>query len=280
VYNGERYLSRALDSILGQDYPDFELVVADNASTDRTFEIVNEYARHDRRISIHRSDSNKGVAWNFNRCVDLAVGHYFKWVACDDEMDPTFLSRSVELMDREPGVVLCYSRVRQIDQHGELIQELPAWSAMESSPRQRVRNALLFMQDCSIMFGLTRREQLLTSQRERSYAASDRAMLAQLALMGKLYEIPEVLLSDRAHSERSGGAHHDRRTREVFINPRRSARWSLPRWRLLFGYVGAFSTAPVPVADRLTALAEIPRWVVKQKGNLAFDVVRVLKPIR
>jgi glycosyltransferase involved in cell wall biosynthesis len=279
VYNGERFLATAIDCILAQDFDDFELIIADNASTDGSIEIAAEYAGRDNRISIHTSGVNRGAAWNFNRCVHLARGHYFKWAAHDDELAPTCLSRCIPIMDEEPDVVLCYSRILQIDADGNVIRELPAWSAVEDSPGRRVRSVLVSMSHATAMFGLTRRTELLRTRMERSYGASDRALLAQLALMGKLREVPEFLFRDREYPERSGGAIQDRRMRDAFVDPSRNGRWSMPRWQLLGGYTAGFVTAPVPVRTRAAGLAALPQWVLRQKGNLAHDIARLLKPI-
>lgn len=279
VYNGEQFLAKAIESILAQDFDDFELIVADNASTDRSVEIAAEYAALDHRVTIHRSEVNRGAAWNFNRCVHLSGGHYFKWVAHDDELEPTWLSQCVTTMDGRPDVVLCYPRTLEIDMDGNVTTELPSWSAVDASARRRVGKVLLSMINCIAMFGLTRREQLLRTQLERPYSSADRALLAQLALMGNIYEIPQFLFRNREHSERSGGTHHDRRMRTAFLDPSRNVRWSLPRWRLLLGYAQAIASAPVPLHVRAAGLSMLPRWAIKQKGNLAYDIVRLLKPI-
>src|SRR5262245_17750978 len=91
VYNGERYLDKALSSILRQDFEDFELIISDNASTDGTAEICKAYADKDRRIRYHRNTSNIGAAPNYNQTFEMARGEYFKWCAHDDICYPTFL---------------------------------------------------------------------------------------------------------------------------------------------------------------------------------------------
>ncbi len=77
VFNGERYLARAIDSVLGQDFRDFELIICDNASTDRTAEICAAYARRDARVRYVRNPRNLGAGPNYDRCFHLARGTYF-----------------------------------------------------------------------------------------------------------------------------------------------------------------------------------------------------------
>lgn len=71
VYNGENYIREAIDSILNQTFKDFELIISDNASTDRTAEICQAYAKKDSRIRYSRADRNRGAAWNQSRVMEL-----------------------------------------------------------------------------------------------------------------------------------------------------------------------------------------------------------------
>ena len=84
VYNGERHLRRAIDSHLAQSFTDFELIICDNASTDRTEEICRYYASMDERVRYYRHATNTGAVWNFNHCFEIARGKYFKWSSHDD----------------------------------------------------------------------------------------------------------------------------------------------------------------------------------------------------
>src|SRR6516225_12243640 len=91
VYNGERFLEEALRSILNQTFTDFELIISDNASTDRTGEIAEAYAKRDDRIRYYRNEKNMGAGWNMRRVYGLAIGKYFKQAAADDILEPEFL---------------------------------------------------------------------------------------------------------------------------------------------------------------------------------------------
>src|SRR5260370_42097820 len=93
VYNGENYVANALTRLLEQDFQDFELVICDNASTDRTQEIRLAFAHQDDRIRYFRNDRNIGLAANHARTFQLANGKYFKWAAHDDGFPPTMLAR-------------------------------------------------------------------------------------------------------------------------------------------------------------------------------------------
>ena len=98
VYNGENYLAAAIESLLSQTFTDFELVICDNGSTDRTEQVCRAYAARDARIRYYREVENRGLAWNFSRTFELARGEYFKWHAHDDLCGPTLLRGALEAL--------------------------------------------------------------------------------------------------------------------------------------------------------------------------------------
>jgi len=106
VYNGENYLEEAIDSILAQTYKDFELIISDNASTDRTPDICQAYANKDPRIRYYRNEKNIGAAVNFNRVFELSSSEYFKWAAHDDIIAPDYISECIEILDNDDSIVL------------------------------------------------------------------------------------------------------------------------------------------------------------------------------
>ncbi len=108
VFNGEKHISRALESLLAQDYGNFELLIRDNASTDETGRICRMYAERDSRVKYHRNPENIGAVANFLAVLEQAESPYFMWAAFDDLWSPDFLARSVETLCRQPeaGFVL------------------------------------------------------------------------------------------------------------------------------------------------------------------------------
>ncbi|MDD2901687.1 MAG: glycosyltransferase, partial [Syntrophales bacterium] len=115
VYNGEKFLRQALDSLLAQDYRNFELIISDNASTDNTADICREYAARDHRIHFHQNDRNRGATYNFSRVRNLASGKYSIWAADHDLWHPTLITKCVEVLENDPEVVLAYPRGVRID---------------------------------------------------------------------------------------------------------------------------------------------------------------------
>jgi glycosyltransferase involved in cell wall biosynthesis len=122
VYNGEKYLREGLDSLLQQTFTDFEIIISDNASTDSTEQICQEYAQRDRRIKYYRNETNLGPTANYAKLTELAQGDYFKWHNYDDTCAPEFLARCVEVLNQHPDVILCHTRMNCIDSQGQVTE--------------------------------------------------------------------------------------------------------------------------------------------------------------
>jgi glycosyltransferase involved in cell wall biosynthesis len=204
VYNGERYLSHAISSILGQTFRDFELIISDNASTDATEEICRGFAARDRRVRYVRQARNVGASPNFNICYRLASGEYFKWAAHDDFLEPEYLAACIEALDAEPDAVLCQSLVRLVDDQDRLIEVYRAVEPAAASPDPALRFAARMRNPrCLDIWGVIRRSALEDSVLIGSYIGMDRALLLELALRGQFLAIERPLFSNRDHPERA-----------------------------------------------------------------------------
>jgi len=117
VYNGEKFICKALDSLLCQTFSDFELIISDNASTDTTEAICREYATHDSRIRYVRQKKNQGPLANFQYVLDDAVGEYFMWAAADDYWDEEFID--VLLSVSSAYQCLAYGFVQPLNAEGQ-----------------------------------------------------------------------------------------------------------------------------------------------------------------
>lgn len=108
VFNGEKYLSQALDSAINQDYPNIEIIITDNASTDRTAEICQTYVNKNKHIRYLRNPENLGAAKNFTKVLEESNGDYFTWLACDDILSSeNYITKLVNFMQQNQDVVLC-----------------------------------------------------------------------------------------------------------------------------------------------------------------------------
>jgi glycosyltransferase involved in cell wall biosynthesis len=121
VYNGEKFLPECLDSILAQDFPDMEILIADDASTDNSAAVAERYAIRDTRIRRWKNPANLGLAGNFNRCLREARGEYIKYVLQDDKLvSPLAIRRMVELLDQHPEVALAGSAAQILDENSRV----------------------------------------------------------------------------------------------------------------------------------------------------------------
>ena len=111
VYNREHLVRHSIESALAQTESDIELVVVDNCSTDRTYEVVQEYARKDHRIRSHRNERNIGPVANWLRCVELSRGQYTKILFSDDWMEPTAIESLLGPLQGRSDVGFAYSSV-------------------------------------------------------------------------------------------------------------------------------------------------------------------------
>jgi glycosyltransferase involved in cell wall biosynthesis len=205
VFNGQNYIRQAIDSILNQDFQDFELIISDNASTDDTGSICQEYARMDKRVRYYRNESNIGAAPNHNRVFEMASAQYFKWMAHDDENHPQLIGRCVDALDRAPdSVVLAYPQVELINEDGEVTGQYLVSVARDSPrPHLRLQTLLTCLDLGTPMYGIVRAAALRKTRLHGSFIAADYVMLAELAMLGEIVEIPGALLRKRIHPGRS-----------------------------------------------------------------------------
>jgi glycosyltransferase involved in cell wall biosynthesis len=256
VFNGGNFLAPTLESLLNQTFQDFEIVISDNASTDDTPEICQRFASADSRVKYHRSPVNHGAAWNYNEVFRLSRGRYFKWSAHDDLCAPAFLSRCVAVLDSRSDVVLAYTHVRLVDEHGTLLHRLP-YPAVAADPYNVARRfrSVLEQTGCYAIFGLIR-SHVVAKAPLRGWAAADRNQLARFALLGRFYRIEEDLFFFRSHAGRSVKVHPDMLGQTFWFDPTRRG-LILPRLDALADFGAAVMTAPLSLLDRLSCLLQL-----------------------
>jgi glycosyltransferase involved in cell wall biosynthesis len=199
VYNGGRYLREALDSLLAQEYQDFEIIISDNASQDETEEICREFAARDARITYHRSDQNKGPLWNAIRVYEMARGEYFMWAAHDDRRHPQYLSRCVPVLDNNPSALFCCTGVRLIDEVGNDVSETFPYQSYQptgATPLERLR-ALISSACWLHVYSLMRTPALAQTVLGTHMWGADVVLMADLCLRGEGVGVPDKLFDYR-----------------------------------------------------------------------------------
>jgi glycosyltransferase involved in cell wall biosynthesis len=196
VFNGEKGLAAALDSLLGQDYVNLEVIISDNASTDATAEICEKYVRKDSRVKYIRSEENFGAIWNFNRVFELSSGKYFMWAAHDDQRETSFVSACVERMEHCPKAVLCQAHTAMFIEGQKEMMCVANLDSLEGMTElvQRYREALKHFPAIAI-YGLYRSSAIRKTRLFQRVISSDLAFNQELSIHGEFIQVPKVLFN-------------------------------------------------------------------------------------
>jgi len=279
VFNGEKYLKEAVDSILAQTFKDFEVVIFDNASTDQTERICREYASKDSRVRYFRNSKNIGAPDNFNRTFEFSKGKYFKWATCDDVYSPEYLMKCLSVLEKNPSIILCHSKSGCIDENGKVIgnyDRSTTYLANSLKPHERFSVFLRIINPVWDLCGLILHETLAKTPLQRRYIGSDRNLLVEISLMGRIYEVPEYLFFGREHPLRYTGKFHGKTTK-VNRNSYREqlAYWNasnslvLPHLKSCLEFLRSVRQVQLSNSERLLCYHEVLKWFVKE-GWLQF----------
>jgi glycosyltransferase involved in cell wall biosynthesis len=309
VYNGERFLGQAIESILAQTFRDFEIFISDNASTDGTEQICRSFAHHDPRVHYVRQSRNIGAIGNFNAVTRLGRAEYFKWAAHDDLLAPTFLEQCVQALDQDAGLVLASPGTQLIDEQGAPLPYSAerggmidsngvCWPVMPEAngdlvspdPARRFEAVILHTNLCVEIFGLIRWSALADVPPQGAFLGSDKVMIAELALRGRFWMGKEPLFLRRCHDEQFSAQimrvdSGDLRA-EWFSGSRQkqlSHHIIVEKVVLLKQFLRAVWKAPIPISTRLRCLTPIARRAVSRKvwSLLSAPVVALLRsPLR
>jgi glycosyltransferase involved in cell wall biosynthesis len=282
VYNGERYLAQAIESLLGQTFTDLRLIISDNASTDGTEAICRAFSERDRRVSYHRSPVNRGAAWNFNRVVALADAEYFKWAPHDDVYAPRFAERCVAALDAHPRAVVCYPTSHVIDEQGTVLSAYrePA-NATAAAPAERFRDMLWNWGCAQMLLGVMRLEVLRATTGMGAYPASDIVLLGELALRGEVREVDEPLFFWRNHAERPDRVCNSDAELDAWYAPENAGRPQLRHLRLFAHYLRAIARVPLSPDQRLRCLGSMAKWFLVKFPTIQNEVRgAIARPVR
>lgn len=199
VYNGAASLAEAIESLLAQDYANFEIIIADNASTDETQTICRRYAAVDARIRYQRSDHNRGAIANFNWVFEMAAGEYFSWAAHDDRRLGNHLSACVGALLEERNAVLAGTACEVREMAGDkLLFTDPGFSTPGLTPAARYKLYKTTLHGGrhvgGIFYGVYRRRALAKLMPMPKIIGADNLIMAGLAMAGDLVTVTQPLL--------------------------------------------------------------------------------------
>lgn len=255
VFNGERYLRGAIESVLNQSFQDFELILSDNASTDSTWDICQSYAKQDRRIRLNRNRANIGANSNFRLALELARAPYFTWIAHDDLLAEGFIEQCHEFLSTHPDYVLCCPENAVIDEHGGWIYSVFSdYDLTSDRPDARYLKCLdHYAYGYNAIYGLIRNDALKSINYDSLTFAPDHFIVLSLSLLGKFRHINEVLRMYRFHGDQISLKAEPETQVEVFLGPNKEIP-VFPRMRFFLRLFSVVLSTRIPLSRRITIL--------------------------
>jgi glycosyltransferase involved in cell wall biosynthesis len=230
VFNGERFLARAVDSVRGQTFDDWELLISDNGSTDSTLSIARDYASRDPRIAVRGFPENQGAVANFEATFRETHGDYFMWLAHDDWLDPKYLESCLRILESHPVYVMAFAGMNVVDDSGQPFRHrIEPLDGIESASAITRFHAILWrLKDpTSPVFGLARRDALERTGLIRNSNEPDRILIGELGLLGRIHQNEELLFYHY------GPPGHTRRDNWAWLNPRNRGRPRFATFRII-----------------------------------------------
>jgi glycosyltransferase involved in cell wall biosynthesis len=273
VYNGERFLPQAVESLLNQTFRDFELIISDNGSTDATRELCETYAAADPRVRYIRHEQNRGAIFNWNYVVTQARGQYFRWASANDVSAPQLIERCVQLLDSEPDVVVAYGRTAYMDDDGSPLGEYPHdVHVLDARPSVRFERLCRELRaNNAVSSALIRLDVLRKTSPDRSFQGGDMGLMAELALYGGYYRLPEVLFY-RRQGKASATKFRSAAELKTFLDPQNQNKQQSVAWQMHLDYIASAMRAPLPLRERLAVFLFTARsawWYRKQMWSEA-----------
>jgi glycosyltransferase involved in cell wall biosynthesis len=192
VLNGEATIARAIEDLLAQTFTDFEVVVCDNASDDRTAEIAETYARKDPRVRVARFRERVDIMYSFKRAFDNTTAPFFFFTPADDRWYPSFMERTLAVLEAEPSLTACSGRVAFTT--GLRFSHISTGTdPLLGTPKQNVAKYLRDPVENARAFSLVRREAMVGAFPAGEYPGWDFQMTARTLAHGGYQELPEVL---------------------------------------------------------------------------------------
>lgn len=276
VYNGERYVEESIKSVLAQTFDDFEFLISDNGSSDRTAEICQDYASRDSRISLIRNKQNIGASANYNTLVQKATAPYFRWSNADDLLAPTLHAACLTVLETNSDAVLAAGKTVLIDENGA---ETGLWDdnlhLTQSRPSERLTAFFEQANLTNVIYGLMRTQALRQTDLmgNGSVPAADTILMGQLVLHGHFIQIDEPLFYRRMHDESSSANRDDTQTQENFWSAG-TGKFSRPGWRRLAAYMRGISNASLDLGEAMSLYKLIVRQAWMSKRRLSVELIR------
>jgi glycosyltransferase involved in cell wall biosynthesis len=273
VYNGARHLAQALNALLGQTFSNFEIIISDNASTDDTQAICEQFVNADQRIRYLRQPRNIGAPRNWSLIVHEARGQYFKWASANDYCCERFVEKCLEALENDPRVVLSFGRTCLVEeQTGVTTEYAEDVEALDDRPSDRFRRICRSLRLNNAQSGLIRLDMLRQTGLDRAYQGGDIVLMAELALRGHFKRIPDVVLFRRIGTT-SLSARLSAAELGYFIDPNAAgAEGRSVGWKRHMDQFGAILHAPIGMIERLACMRIAAQDAYWDRSRLASEI--------
>jgi glycosyltransferase involved in cell wall biosynthesis len=276
LYNAERFLREALESMTSQTFTDFEVVICDNASTDRTPDICAEFVARDSRFRYYRNEKNLGASRNFNRVFELSRAPFFRWAAYDDVMGPRALEVCLAALQTNPDAVLAYPKSILIDEQSRRFEDYEdMYTFGEDANYERFKHFLQIVErrNCHPVFGLIRREALAQTPLLGNYHSADKVLLARLVLLGKFVEVPDREFFRRAHPAVSVKVNKTARDFAVWFDTSLAGKAAFPRLRRAKEFLTSIARAKMPLLRKVQCVGYLIAFYLRTDRRLRISSV-------
>jgi len=280
VYNGGKYLAEAIESILTQDFEEFELIISDNNSNDQTSEICDKYKKLDKRIRYVRLKENIGMKLNFLNVLGLARAPYFMFATHDDLHEKAFMSKCIKVLQADNSVSLVYPQTKLLNSNSEFLGFAKDHvKADQNDPVERFRHLIWELGLCNMVLGLFRTHVLKTATSWGMSLFGDTLFLAEVALSGKILQIPEPLFIRRFTRDYNYKSPDERNAQLIAEGDPNlfNQGFYLPYCRLTFAHLDLLNNAAFDNSCRDALMREVITCFKARYGNhMKYEIDRAV----
>ena len=277
LYNEEKYLAKTVETILEQGFSDFEILIADNASEDKTGEIALQLAEKYPHVRYYRHPKNYGAHYNYNFLVKHAHGEYFVLAGGHDLWSQNYLSALAKALDDNPGAVVAYAPTVWIDEVGNILPKRSAFIDTSGMDPVARFNIMIWMNQNS-MYGMCRLDALRRTRLLLDTIGSDPVMLGELALQGDFIVVPEVTWFRRMN--RTPESREERLRRYYRILFLKLKPIILPHWTIPPAYIVSILRGKMPLNMRIKLVFSALTSLIRYGSAMKDDVKLFFRRLR
>jgi len=268
VFNGEKFLGEAIESVLTQSFSDFRLILIDNGSTDSTPDICARYAAADRRIVHRREPQPRGAANHFNQCFQPGGAPYFKWMGQDEFLASDYLARMVALLRQQPDAVIAHGRTGVIDEGGRLIGTCDDEVSLAAHRTSDRFWRALCAGSLPEQGGLMRAETMARTRLHGGWAGSERNFMIEMVLLGPVIYDDAQISARRESTDGCLRRAVSLGARQNWCDP--SRRSAMPAGLAVASEaLRSIRTMPIAALDRVACSGLLGRWTVRHLAQMA-----------